>query len=73
MEWTGLEWWNGMEWNGGAMIEYAHDSSLNRIASHVNNILVILVRGGGGGGMAGAHKEEVFIKGLVAYISALHQ
>ena len=63
-----------MEWNGG-MIEYAHDSrlSLNRIASHVNNILVILVREGGG-----VHKRGSFYKRVgcvhistVAYTSSM--
>ena len=59
-----------MEWNGG-MIEYAHDSWLKspsyckpckRPFGHPS-------RGGKGGGER--IKEEVFIKGLVAYISAL--
>ena len=44
MEWTGLDWNGGTECN---VMEWWNDrgSSLNRIAGHINNILVILVQG----------------------------
>ena len=48
MDWTGMVEWNGMErWNdrGPVSTRIIHGSSLNRIASHVNNVLVVLVRG----------------------------
>ena len=63
-----------MEWNGGMIEDLSathiiHSSSLNRIASHVNNILVILVWG------VHAQKRKFdpsLIKGLTTYIPAVY-